>query len=272
MKKNLTNILLILIFLLGLSLLVYPTFSDYWNSFRQSRAITNYTEQVAYIDDEEYDRILMEAYEYNRRIPEGIPSLSDEQREIYNQTLNIGGTGVMGYIEIPKIDVFLPIYHGTSEAVLQVAIGHLEETHLPVGGKGTHCVLSGHRGLPSAKLFTDLDEIIEGDTFLLKILDETLTYKVDQILVVEPAEMDAIQAEDGKDYCTLVTCTPYGINTHRLLVRGHRIENVEVKEQVRVTGDAFIVEPLVVALFLAVPTLLILFMWLMIGYRKPKKK
>lgn len=273
MKKHLTNILLILVFLLGLSLLIYPTFSDYWNSFHQSRAITTYTEQVAVIDNEEYDRILGEAYEYNQKIPREKNTfvLSDAQREVYEQLLNVSGNGIMGYIEIPSIDVHLPIYHGTSEPVLQVAIGHIEGTALPVGGPGTHCVVSGHRGLPSAKLFTDLDELIVGDVFLLKILDETLTYEVDQILIVEPDEIDALQIEENKDLCTLVTCTPYGINTHRLLVRGHRIDTVEETE-IRVAGDAMIVEPVVVATLLAVPMLLLLFIWVMVAYRKPKGK
>lgn len=274
MKKNLINILLILIFLLGLSLLVYPTFSDYWNSFHQSRAIATYTEKVAVIDNTEYEEILSEAREYNQKLPKEKSTfvLSDEQKLVYESLLNVGGDRVMGYVEIPVIDVHLPIYHGTDDAVLQVAIGHIEGSSLPVGGEGTHCVVSGHRGLPSAKLFTDLDEMVVGDTFVLRVLDETLTYEVDQILIVEPHEIDALQAEDGKDYCTLVTCTPYGINSHRLLVRGHRTDNVEEVQGVRVSGDAMVVEPVVVAPILAVPMLFVLFVWLMIAYRKPKKR
>ena len=274
MKKNLINILLILIFLLGLSLLIYPTFSDYWNSFHQSRAIATYTEKVAVIDNTEYDRILTEAMEYNQKLPKEKSTLllSDEQKVVYERLLNVGGDGVMGYIEIPTIDVHLPIYHGTEDAVLQVAIGHIEGSALPVGGKGTHCVVSGHRGLPSAKLFTDLDKMVVGDNFILRVLDETLTYEVDQILIVLPEEIDALLAEEGKDYCTLVTCTPYGINSHRLLVRGHRTDNAEEIREVRVSGDAMIVEPVVVAPILAVPMLLVLFVWLMVAYRKPRKR
>ena len=274
MKKNLINILLILIFLLGLSLLLYPTFSDYWNSFHQSRAIATYTEKVAVIDNTEYERILTEAMEYNQKLPKEKSTLllSDEQKVVYERLLNVGGDGVMGYIEIPTIDVHLPIYHGTEDAVLQVAIGHIEGSALPVGGKGTHCVVSGHRGLPSAKLFTDLDKMVVGDNFILRVLDETLTYEVDQILIVLPEEIDALQAEEGKDYCTLVTCTPYGINSHRLLVRGHRTDNAEEIREVRVSGDAMIVEPVVVAPILAVPMLLVLFVWLMVAYRKPRKR
>lgn len=274
MKKNLISILLILIFLLGLSLLIYPTFSDYWNSFHQSRAIATYTEKVAVIDNTEYERILTEAMEYNQKLPKEKSTLllSDEQKVVYERLLNVGGDGVMGYIEIPTIDVHLPIYHGTEDAVLQVAIGHIEGSALPVGGKGTHCVVSGHRGLPSAKLFTDLDKMVVGDNFILRVLDETLTYEVDQILIVLPEEIDALQAEEGKDYCTLVTCTPYGINSHRLLVRGHRTDNAEEIREVRVSGDAMIVEPVVVAPILAVPMLLVLFVWLMVAYRKPRKR
>lgn len=274
MKKNLINILLILVFLLGLSLLIYPTFSDYWNSFHQSRAIATYTEKVAVIDNTEYDRILSEAAEYNQKLPKEKSNLllSDEQKMVYESLLNVGGDGVMGYIEIPIIDVHLPIYHGTEDSVLQVAIGHIEGSALPVGGKGTHCVVSGHRGLPSAKLFTDLDKMVVGDNFILRVLDETLTYEVDQILIVLPEEIDALLAEEGKDYCTLVTCTPYGINSHRLLVRGHRTDNAEEIREVRVSGDAMIVEPVVVAPILAVPMLLVLFVWLMVAYRKPRKR
>lgn len=274
MKKNLINILLILIFLLGLSLLIYPTFSNYWNSFHQSRAIATYTEKVAVIDNTEYDRILTEAMEYNQKLPKEKSTLllSDEQKVVYESLLNVGGDGVMGYIEIPTIDIHLPVYHGTEDAVLQVAIGHIEGSALPVGGKGTHCVVSGHRGLPSAKLFTDLDKMVVGDNFILRVLDETLTYEVDQILIVLPEEIDALLAEEGKDYCTLVTCTPYGINSHRLLVRGHRTDNAEEIREVRVSGDAMIVEPVVVAPILAVPMLLVLFVWLMVAYRKPRKR
>ena len=274
MKKNLINILLILVFLIGLSLLIYPTFSDYWNSFHQSRAIATYTEKVAVIDNTEYERILTEAMEYNQKLPKEKSTLllSDEQKVVYERLLNVGGDGVMGYIEIPTIDVHLPIYHGTEDAVLQVAIGHIEGSALPVGGKGTHCVVSGYRGLPSAKLFTDLDKMVVGDNFILRVLDETLTYEVDQILIVLPEEIDALQAEEGKDYCTLVTCTPYGINSHRLLVRGHRTDNAEEIREVRVSGDAMIVEPVVVAPILAVPMLLVLFVWLMVAYRKPRKR
>ncbi len=173
----------------------------------------------------------------------------------YNSLLNVGGNGIMGYIEIPEQKIILPIYHGTSEAVLQIAVGHLDWSSLPVGGTGTHCVMSGHRGLPSAKLFTHLDELVEGDTFVVRVLDEVFTYEVDQILIVEPEDVSALTIEPGNDLCTLVTCTPYGINSHRLLVRGHRIENEVASALVRVTSDAVQIEPVLVAPVLAMPIL-----------------
>ena len=232
MRKHLTTIILILLLLTGLSLLLYPTVSDWWNSLHQSRAIAGYTEAVAGLDGESYDTWWTGAREYN----EGLPHKKDryrmtgEEKEGYESQLNVAGNGIMGYIEIPRIKCSLPVYHGTDEAVLQVAVGHMAGTSLPVGGGTSHCVLSGHRGLPSAKLFTDLDQMEEGDLFMLHVLDETLTYEVDQITVVLPEEVNDLELVEGEDYCTLVTCTPYGINTHRLLVRGSRTENLPEEE------------------------------------------
>ena len=272
MRKHLSTIVLLFILLIGLSLLLYPTVSDYWNSFHQTRAIATYAENVAKLDNDHYDRLWEDARAYNRTL--GLRSnpyyLSEEQKAEYERLLDVSGLGVMGYIEIPQIDVSLPIYHGTEESVLQIAVGHLEWTSLPVGGESTHCVLSGHRGLPSAKLFTNLDKLREGDTFLLRVLDEVLTYEVDQILIVEPQEVAALQIEEGKDYCTLVTCTPYGINTHRLLVRGHRIDNMEEAKTIRVTADAVQIEPLLVAPIVAIPMLLILLVLLLLPRRRRK--
>lgn len=230
MRKNkVVTFILILMLLAGLSLLLYPTVSDYWNSMHQSRAIAAYTSAVEELDTSTYDELWEKARKYNERLFQDNRGLflPEEEREEYEALLNVSGNGVMGYIEIPSIQCALPIYHGTDEAVLQIAIGHIEGSSLPVGGENTHCVVSGHRGLPSAKLFTNLDQIREGDIFLLKILNETLTYEVDQILTVLPDEVEALKMEKGKDLCTLVTCTPYGINSHRLLVRGHRIPNRE---------------------------------------------
>ncbi|MBQ2997908.1 MAG: class C sortase [Oscillospiraceae bacterium] len=272
-KNSFSTIILIVMLVIGLSLLLYPSFSDYWNSFTQSKAITSYAEQVANLDSEEYDHIWSDAYEYNVSISDrrNIFLLSDEQRKEYNSLLNLGGDGIMGYIDIPSIDVLLPIYHGTTEAVLSVAVGHLDWSSLPVGGTGTHCVVSGHRGLPSAKLFTDIDKLAVGDYFMMNILDEVLTYEVDQIRIVLPEETDDLLIEEGKDLCTLVTCTPYGINSHRLLVRGHRVDNIENAQTVRVTADAVIVERLVVVPFVLAPILVIMLVWLLFSTGKRKR-
>lgn len=271
-KKNITNIILILIFFVGLSLLLYPSISEYWNSFHQSRAIATYVEQVENLDENEYEEIWQAAQNYNSELAnkETFYYMSDESKEAYNQLLNIGGNGIMGYIDIPAINCSLPIYHGADEAVLQVAVGHLEWSSLPVGGEGTHCIVSGHRGLPSARLFTDLDQLAEGDVFMFRILDEVLTYEVDQIRIVLPDELDELEIEPCEDLCTLVTCTPYGINSHRLLVRGHRIENLP--ETVPVTADAIQIEPYIVAPIIAAPILFILLIWVLFYYRKGKKR
>ena len=268
--KNKTNILLILILVAGLSLLLYPSVSDYWNSFTQSQVIVDYTKHIENLDAEKYDKLLQEAYAYNESLLKRRNHylLSDEQKAEYEELLNISGIGIMGYIEIPSISVTLPVYHGTEDSVLQIAVGHLEWTSLPVGGENTHCVLSGHRGLPSAKLFTDLDKLIVGDVFVLRVLDEVFTYEVDQILIVEPHETEELLIKEGKDLCTLVTCTPYGINTHRILVRGHRTENAEEAKNIRVTSEAAQIDPLIIAPVVAAPILLVLFIMLMM----PKKK
>lgn len=276
MKKrtsNLITLFLILILLAGLSLLLYPTVSDYWNSLHQSRAIASYAEQVAEIDSDTYEQLWVDVQAYNQSLigKVGRYDMTDEERTKYESLLNVSGNGIIGYIEIPSIKCSLPIYHGTDEAILQIAVGHIEGTSLPVGGSGTHCVLSGHRGLPSARLFTDLDKMVVGDTFLMRVLDETLTYEVDQIRIVLPYEMDDLEIEEGKDYCTLVTCTPYGINTHRLLVRGHRIDNIEEAMTVRVTADAIQIEPLLVAPVVAIPILLLLLILLLLP-GQPRKR
>ncbi len=271
-KGRLSTILLILVFLAGLSLLLYPTVSDYWNSFHQSKTIAKYAEDVANLDDSTYEKLWTDAQKYNEELLQKKTryDLSAEERAEYEKLLDVSGNGIIGYIEIPLISCALPIYHGTDESVLQVAVGHIEGSSLPVGGTGTHCVISGHRGLPSAKLFTDLDKLSVSDEFILRVLDETLTYEVDQILIVEPHEMDSLGIEKGKDYCTLVTCTPYGVNTHRLLVRGHRVENSEEAHDVRVTADALQIEPMIIAPIVAVPMLLILLFALLVSTRKKR--
>ena len=274
MKKHTSNILLVLILLIGLSLLLYPTFADWWNSFTQSRVIASYATNVANMDDEKYEALWDAAWEYNASLRDrkNVYLLSEAQKEEYERLLNIGGNGIMGYIEIPEQNITLPIYHGTDEAVLQVAVGHLDWTSLPVGGTDSHCVLSGHRGLTSARIFTDLDKVVEGDIFMMRILDEVLTYEVDQIRIVEPHEVEPLHIVPDEDLCTLVTCTPYGINTHRLLVRGHRIANQEEARVVRVTADAIQIQPIIVAPFLAAPVLLLLLIGVMMPKRKKPRK
>ena len=258
MKKNRSTIILILIFLVGLSVMLYPTVSDYINQKNQSRAVASYSEEVENLSDVDYQAYFDAADGYNRRLAETPDAFyRPEQVSGYTDTLDVSGTGIMGYITIPKIGVELPVYHGTSDGVLQVAAGHLEGSSLPVGGAGTHAVISAHRGLPSAKLFTNLDELEVGDTFTITVLDRVLTYEVDQVSIVLPTETDLLQPVEGKDYVTLMTCTPYGINTHRLLVRGKRIENAENQKHIRVTADALRIEPIIVAPALAVPMLLV---------------
>ena len=255
--KDHVTLLLVLIGLVGVGLVSYPSIANWWNSFHQSRAVSEYTQTVANMNSDEYTEILDAADAYNQRLARtGILwNTSDEQKADYESQLDVSGTGVMGYINIPKIEVTLPIYHGTSEEVLQIAVGHIEQTSLPVGGESTHAVISSHRGLPSAKLFTDLDEMVVGDTFTITVLDRTVTYEVDQIRVVLPDDLSALAIEEGKDYCTLVTCTPYGVNTHRLLVRGHRVANAQ--GEARVVADAVQITPARVAPFIAIPILII---------------
>lgn len=228
-KKHISTIIIALIFLAGLGFLLYPTVSNLWNRAHQSRAIATYTKQVEKLDDSQNKEMLKVARKYNKNLLKKSDhwKLSKKDKKKYESLLDVSGTGIMGYIEVPKIDCSLPIYHGTDEGALQIAIGHLEGSSLPVGGKSTHCVLSGHRGLPSARLFTDLDQMEEGDVFVLNVLGRKLAYEVDQIKVVLPDEMSDLEIVQGKDLCTLVTCTPYGINTHRLLVRGHRTKYIE---------------------------------------------
>ena len=275
-RKNwIFTLLLLLIFLAGLSLLLYPTISDYWNSFHQSRAIASYVDTVAELDDDAYQEIWEQAQAYNAALPRDDTRFVPGEEEIayYDTLLNVSGNGIMGYLEIPSIEVTLPVYHGTDEEVLQVAVGHIEGSSLPVGGPGTHSVISGHRGLPSATLLTDLDQLEIGDVFMLHVLDETLTYEVDQIHIVEPDDVSYLAIEEGEDLCTLVTCTPYGINTHRLLVRGHRIETQAEAVSISVSADAIQISPMIIAAALAVPVLLILLLWVLFSSsRKGKSK
>lgn len=267
-----TTLILTGMLLAGLLLLLYPGISNYWNSLHSTQAIAGYTEQVAHLNQADYDKVWDDAEVYNRALAARDNGflLTAEQQEQYNSLLNISGMGIMGYVEIPTIDVSLPIYHGIEESVLQIAVGHLDWSSLPVGGTSTHCVLSGHRGLPSAKLFTNLDKLIVGDVFVLRVLDEVLTYEVDRISIVEPRDTNELQIIGGEDLCTLVTCTPYGINTERLLVRGHRVANADIAAP-RLSAEALQIEPLLVAPMLAAPVLGALLIVLLFPRKSAKK-
>ena len=258
LKRHITNILLWGIALVGIGLIAYPSFSDWWNSMHQSQMLGAYIAATNDMDADTASDVLLRAEEYNRMIAQDGPlwELTDEQELAYNEQLCIDDSGMMGSIEISKIHVHLPLYHGTGDDVLQSGIGHLAGTSLPIGGETSHCVVSGHRGLPSARLFTDLNKLAEGDLFTMTVLNRTMTYEVDQIRVVEPTDFSQLEIEPGHDYCTLLTCTPYGINTHRLLVRGHRIANLQ--GETFVPTDALQIQAVYIIPFLAVPILLVL--------------
>ena len=269
MKKHLSTIFFGLLFLVGLSVMLYPSFSNWWNIRHQSRAVSTYKEAVAEMDDGETERILSEAYAYNEQLSKlQFPLTQFEQIPNYDNILNISGTGIMGYISIPSIKVELPIYHGTSEGVLQIATGHIQGTSLPVGGENTHAVISGHRGLPSARLFTDLDKMVVGDVFTINILNEVLTYEVEDIFIILPENTEKLQIIPEKDYVTLLTCTPYGINSHRLLIRSHRIDTI-FEKTVKVSADAVQIDPMRVLPIVIVPFVLILvIVWNVSGKQK----
>lgn len=256
----------------GLAIMLYPTVSDWWNSFHQSRAIDSYQQVVQEMEVADYDELFAAAEAYNDHLRAlDFPFTEYEQLdEEYYSALDVAGNGMMGTITIPAINVQLPIYHGTSDSVLNVAAGHIEGTTLPVGGEGTHGVISAHRGLPSARLFTDLNKVVEGDLFMIDVLNRTFTYQVDRILIVEPDQLEALNIESGMDYVTLQTCTPYGINTHRILVRGHRVDNIEVNDVV-ITPDAVRVARPYVMLAVGLPLLILTILFLLFGSGKPRK-
>ncbi len=269
-RISLSTVILVLILLVGLSVMLYPTISDWWNSRVQSYAVANYDTVVEEMSDGEYERTLSKAHLYNEHLKKVYSPLSTpEAVSDYDNTLNISGTGIMGYVTIPSIGVQLPIYHGTSEAVLNIAAGHLEGSSLPVGGTSTHAVISAHRGLPSARLFSDLDRLVVGDTFTITIMNEILTYEVEEILIVLPHEMDKLAIIEGRDMVTLMTCTPYGINSHRLLIRSKRIETV-YPHNVKIVADAVQVDPMLVIPAMCAPLLLMLIIFWIISGRKRK--
>ena len=268
-KRKWPTILLLSIFIVGLSVLLYPSISSYWNSLTQSEAIVDYEKMLQNIPKEDYSALEEEAEEYNRRLAAlKYPYLDHSQLENYFDLLNLSENGMMGYVSIGKIGVELPLYHGTSDAVLSTAIGHLQGSSLPVGGEGTHTVVSAHRGLPSAKLFTDLDRMEIGDTFVVTVLDRVITYQVDQIRIVNPDDLSYLGIEEGKGYCTLLTCTPYGINTQRLLVRGIQVDQLEQKN-LFVPSDGYQIDTMIVTPIVALPMLLVL---ILIVFLKPAKK
>ncbi|WP_276937161.1 class C sortase [Faecalibaculum rodentium] len=270
-RKHLSTIVIVIVFVVGLGLLAYPTVANWWNNNMASHAVANYSEAVENLDTSQYEEMIESAKTYNTALAanSGRFNPTDSEHAEYEKQLSVDGSDVMGSITVPSVDISLPIYHGTSEEVLAVGAGHLEGSSLPVGGLGTHTVITGHRGLPSALLFTDLDKVVEGDYVILKVLNETLTYQVDTIRIVEPKEIEGLAIDPEKDLLTLVTCTPYGINTHRILITGHRVENLKEWEA---ASDAGQIDTKIVALCIAIPILIILFIWLMIKTRKPKTK
>lgn len=272
MRKHKTVIFLIIGFLVGICVLLYPAFSDFWNSKTQSRAITDYESVLDNLDENDYNAIFERAHAYNKALYEtNYPLIDYKNVPGYYDTLRITDNDMIGYLKIDRIGVELPIYHGTSDDVLNRGVGHLEGSSLPIGGENTHSIMSAHRGLPSSKLFTDLDRVEKGDTFQIIILDQVLTYQVDYIKVIEPTDVSDLQIIEGADYCTLFTCTPYGINTHRLLVRGVRIETIEEKPIIYVSNEAFRIEPLLVTPAVAAPMLFVLLIHLLVKYREPPK-
>ncbi len=271
-KRRISSLAPILVFLGGLSLLLYPTISNYWNVRHQSHVIDSYVQQVEDMGEEKKQEMWQQAQQFNADLlkrPNPFEP-SDAELERYDQLLDLTGNGAMGYIEIPAIDCKLPVYHGTPDKVLQVAVGHIEWSSLPVGGESTHAVLSGHRGLTSARLFSNLDKLNEGDRFMLHVLDETLTYEVDQSRIVEPEDTTDLQIKKGMDLCTLVTCTPYGINTHRLLVRGHRVPNDAAVSAKYVTSDAVRFNSKLFAVFIGIPILIIILALMNAAKRIPR--
>ncbi len=268
-KRKWTTFILLAVFFVGLSVLLYPSLSNFWNSKTQSKAIADYEAMLENLPKEDYTKIFADAEEYNRKLCELDYPLIDYRRLAnYNDLLNVSGTGMMGYVKISSIGVELPIYHGTSDSVLSVAIGHIEGTSLPGGGESTHCVASAHRGLPTARLFTDLDKLQLEDSFEVTILDKTTTYEVDQIRIVKPDDVSELRIIQGEDHFTLLTCTPYGINTERLLVRGVRNDSLH-RRTVKVKTDGYQIDTLIVTPIVALP---MLFVMMIIVLFKPIEK
>jgi len=272
MKKYIIGIAVVLFIIIDLSVLLYPTISDYVNSRNQSRVVSGYLDDVAVKTGENTQAVLDEAHEYNeslRKKPNRF-NVTEEETAEYKKKLDTG-RGVMGIFVIDKIDVKLPIYHGSDEGVLQIGLGHMQGTSLPIGGTGTHAIITGHRGLPSSTLFTHLDKMAEGDSFTVFVMGETITYQVDNIQTVEPHEVQALDIDPDMDYCTLVTCTPYGINSHRLLVRGRRIENAAVNDWGALYSEARLLDKLMVIFIFIIPVMLVLIVYFIVKCRRIQK-
>lgn len=269
MQSRKSTMILLISFFIGLSVLLYPAVSSYWNSKTQSEAIVDYEAMLASYKPEDYSELFAAADAYNQELAKlELPFVHHGQIPGYWETLDISGTGMMGYVTIKKINQELPVFHGTSDSVLSIAAGHYQGSSLPVGGESTHSVVSAHRGLPTAVLFTHLDRMEIGDTFYFTILDRTITYEVDQIRIVEPQDTSLVEIEEGKDYCTLLTCTPYGINTQRLLVRGHQIDASQ-KRNIYIANEAYRVDSLIVMPIVALPIITVLMIYVMFA---PVKK
>ena len=270
-RVSISTIILVVIMIVGAGIFLYPSISDWWNSMHATQAIAGYVEAVEALTEEEKEAMFDAARAYNESLSNGVNfNLSDEQYAEYESILDITGTGIMGYVQIKSIGVNLPIYHSVDESILQIAVGHIPGSSFPVGGERTHCVTSGHRGLPSAKLFSDLDKLSEGDTFTITVLDQTVTYMIDQIRIVLPEETDDLAIVDGEDYCTLTTCTPYGINSHRMLMRGHRIDNLD---GIALPAEAVQIPTYVVIPAVGIPILFMVLLVMLIYYRRrgPRK-
>ena len=272
MKKHLVTAGVLLVFFVGLAVLLYPYIADYFNSQRQSRVVSQYYRNLATLSDDDFSELFAAAHAYNDSLEyrRNQNLLTEEELEEYMGLLNPFGNGIMGTLMIDAINVMLPIYHGTNEGVLQIGAGHYEGTSLPVGGPGTHTVITGHRGLPSSLLLTNLDRVVIGDIFVLRILNETLTYRVDQIVTILPHELDELAFVPGRDLCTLVTCTPYGINSHRLLVRGYRIDNLEEEKEFipQVYAEAEAINDKLVALIVFSPAIIVVAVYLIVQFRR----
>lgn len=265
-RVSISTIILVVIMLAGAAIFLYPSISDWWNSMHATQAIAGYVSAVEDMSEEEKETMMEQARVYNESLPNGVNfNLSAEQYAQYESILDITGTGIMGYVQIKSIGVNLPVYHGVDEGILQIAVGHIPGSSFPIGGERTHCVMSGHRGLPSAKLFSDLDKLSEGDTFTVTVLDETVTYMVDQIRIVLPEETDELAIVDGEDYCTLTTCTPYGINSHRILMRGHRVDNLD---GIATPAEAIRIPSYIVIPAVGIPILFIVLIGMLIHYRR----